>query len=135
MSILLAQHATPPGAIAGYDWLVFEPLAPEHVAPGVARHHDVNILDLRFNTLYDTLDAIRPDVVGVTAYTYVAKGLLPAARVAPAVCVEFGSRISLIRRYSVKETVSLMRKSVRIQRRVRNAWKDYGRAPAAPVMT
>jgi radical SAM superfamily enzyme YgiQ (UPF0313 family) len=70
MKILLVQPPSPPGAIAGDDWFVFEPLALEYLAAGVVDDHEVKILDLRLNgSLRDTLDAFQPDMVGVTAYT------------------------------------------------------------------
>ena len=70
MKILLVQPPTPPKAIAGDEWFIFEPLALEYVAAGVTRDHEVRILDLRFGeSLSDVLNAFGPDVVGVTAYT------------------------------------------------------------------
>jgi radical SAM superfamily enzyme YgiQ (UPF0313 family) len=49
---------------------IYEPLALEYVAAGVADDHDVRILDLRLETdLEDVLDRFRPHVVGITAYT------------------------------------------------------------------
>jgi radical SAM superfamily enzyme YgiQ (UPF0313 family) len=56
--------------IGGDDVFVYEPLALETVAAGVAPHHDVRILDLRLeDDLWGVLDRLRPDVVGFTAYT------------------------------------------------------------------
>ena len=49
MRVLLIQPATPPTAIAGDDWFVFEPLALEYLAAAVAHDADVRILDLRLN--------------------------------------------------------------------------------------
>jgi radical SAM superfamily enzyme YgiQ (UPF0313 family) len=70
MKVLLVQPRTPPGAIAGDDWFVFEPLALEYLAAGVAQDAEVRILDLRFDVdLRDELEAFEPDLVGITAYT------------------------------------------------------------------
>ncbi len=70
MKILLLQPAKAASAIGGDDISLFEPLALEYVAAGVAGSHEVRILDLRVEPdLAAALDAFRPDVVGVTAYT------------------------------------------------------------------
>ncbi len=70
MRILLVQPRTPPGTIAGDDWFIFEPLALEYIAAGVARDNDVEILDLRLGgNLSDTLERFDPQIVGITAYT------------------------------------------------------------------
>jgi radical SAM superfamily enzyme YgiQ (UPF0313 family) len=70
MKILLIQPPKAPITIGGEDLFIYEPLALEYVAAGVARDHDVRILDLRLEKkLAQTLDEFRPDTVGITAYT------------------------------------------------------------------
>ncbi|HSN68585.1 MAG TPA: radical SAM protein [Thermoanaerobaculia bacterium] len=70
MRILLVQPANAPATIGGEDIFIYEPLALEYVAAGVADSHDVRILDLRMgDDLVDELEDFRPDVVGITAYT------------------------------------------------------------------
>jgi radical SAM superfamily enzyme YgiQ (UPF0313 family) len=70
MRILLIQPPKAASTIGGEDVYIYEPLALEYVAAGVAANHDVRILDLRLTkTLEDTLRSFRPDVVGITAYT------------------------------------------------------------------
>jgi radical SAM superfamily enzyme YgiQ (UPF0313 family) len=70
MRVLLIEPAKSPVTIGGEDVFLFEPLALEYVAAGVADHHDVRILDMRIeNSLEETLAEFVPDVVGVTAYT------------------------------------------------------------------
>jgi len=70
MRVLLIEPAKSPVTIGGEDVFLFEPLALEYVAAGVADNHDVRILDMRIeNSLEDTLAAFEPDVVGLTAYT------------------------------------------------------------------
>jgi radical SAM superfamily enzyme YgiQ (UPF0313 family) len=70
MKVLLIEPAKSPVTVGGEDVHVFEPLALEYVAAGVAAHHDVRILDMRIDdTLEETLADVEPDVVGVTAYT------------------------------------------------------------------
>ena len=70
MKILLIEPAKAPVTLGGEDYFVFEPLALEYVAAGVARDHDVRILDLRLEKgLQETLDGFSPDVVGITSYT------------------------------------------------------------------
>jgi radical SAM superfamily enzyme YgiQ (UPF0313 family) len=70
MRVLLVQPTTPSTAIAGDDWFVFEPLALEYLAAGVAQHADVRILDLRLDGgLAEALEEFAPHVVGITAYT------------------------------------------------------------------
>lgn len=69
MRILLVQPTSPPGAIAGDDWFVFEPLALEYLAAGVP-DDDVRILDLRLDgDLRSALETFQPELVAVTAYT------------------------------------------------------------------
>jgi len=49
---------------------MYEPLALEYIAAGVAEDHEVRILDLRLeDRLEDVLAGFRPDIVGITAYT------------------------------------------------------------------
>jgi radical SAM superfamily enzyme YgiQ (UPF0313 family) len=70
MRVLLIEPAKSPVTIGGEDVFLFEPLALEYVAAGVADHHDVRILDMRIeSSLEETLADFEPDVVGVTAYT------------------------------------------------------------------
>jgi radical SAM superfamily enzyme YgiQ (UPF0313 family) len=70
MKILLIQPAKPAKALGGEDFSVFEPLALEYLAAGVAPDHDVRILDLRLEgDLGAVLDDYQPEVVGITAYT------------------------------------------------------------------
>ncbi|MGZ8709188.1 MAG: B12-binding domain-containing radical SAM protein [Thermoanaerobaculia bacterium] len=70
MRILLVQPAKAPATIGGEDIFIYEPLALEYVAAGVAGSHDVRILDMRMGEdLLATLEHFRPDVVGITAYT------------------------------------------------------------------
>jgi radical SAM superfamily enzyme YgiQ (UPF0313 family) len=70
MKVLLIEPAKSPLSFGGEEVFLFEPLALEYLAAGVARDHDVRILDLRVGDSLDaTLDEFSPDVVGVTAYT------------------------------------------------------------------
>ncbi|MHB8068971.1 MAG: B12-binding domain-containing radical SAM protein [Desulfobaccales bacterium] len=70
MKILLIQPAKPAKALGGEDFSVFEPLALEYLAAGVAPDHDVRILDLRLERDLDTvLRDYQPEVVGLTSYT------------------------------------------------------------------
>jgi len=70
MRILLIEPAKSPISMAGEDVFLFEPLALEYVAAGVSSDHEVRILDQRIDdTVEETLDELRPDVVGITGYT------------------------------------------------------------------
>ncbi len=70
MKILLVQPAKPEKALGGEDFHVFEPLALEYLAAGVAPDHDVRILDMRLDPdLSSLLRVYQPDVVGITSYT------------------------------------------------------------------
>lgn len=70
MRILLIEPGKAPSTIGGEDAFLYEPLALEYVAAGVANDHDVRILDLRLEKgLQDVLADFCPDVVGITAYT------------------------------------------------------------------
>jgi radical SAM superfamily enzyme YgiQ (UPF0313 family) len=70
MKILLVQPAKPPKALGGEDFSIFEPLALEYLAAGVAAAHEVRILDMRLDPDLDTvLTDYQPEVVGLTAYT------------------------------------------------------------------
>lgn len=70
MKILLIQPAKPQKALGGEDFSIFEPLALEYLAAGVAGDHDVLIHDMRLDPhLEAVLSNYQPDVVGVTAYT------------------------------------------------------------------
>lgn len=70
MKILLIQPAKSKRTIGGEDIYLYEPLALEYVAAGVANDHDVRLLDMRLEKgLAETLAAFQPDIVGITAYT------------------------------------------------------------------
>ncbi len=70
MKILLVQPAKPEKALGGEDFHIFEPLALEYLAAGVAADHDVRILDMRLEPNLDSvLRDYQPDVVGITSYT------------------------------------------------------------------
>jgi hopanoid C-3 methylase len=70
MKILLVQPAKPEKALGGEDFSIFEPLALEYLASGVAGDHDVRILDMRLDSDLDAvLGKYQPEVVGITAYT------------------------------------------------------------------
>ena len=70
MKILLVEPAKAAVTLGGEDFSVYEPLALEYVAAGVAGDHDVRILDLRLeNNLPQVLQEFSPDIVGITAYT------------------------------------------------------------------
>jgi radical SAM superfamily enzyme YgiQ (UPF0313 family) len=70
MKILLIEPAKAPVTLGGEDISIFEPLALEYVAAGVAKDHEVQILDLRLEkSLRSVLDGFRPEIVGITSYT------------------------------------------------------------------
>jgi radical SAM superfamily enzyme YgiQ (UPF0313 family) len=70
MKIMLIEPPKAPLTIGGEDVFIYEPLALEYVAAGVAKEHDVMILDLRLEkNLQKTLKEFQPDVVGITSYT------------------------------------------------------------------
>ncbi len=70
MKILLVQPAKPEKALGGEDFHIYEPLALEYLAAGVAGDHDVRILDMRLDPDLDSvLRDYQPDVVGITSYT------------------------------------------------------------------
>ena len=70
MKILLVQPVKPAKALGGEDFAIYEPLALEYLAAGVAGDHDVRILDMRIDRDLDSqLREYRPDVVGITSYT------------------------------------------------------------------
>ena len=70
MKILLVQPAKPAKALGGEEFAIYEPLALEYLAAGVAGDHDVRILDMRIDRDIDNhLREYRPDVVGITSYT------------------------------------------------------------------
>ena len=70
MKILLVQPVKPVKALGGEDFAIYEPLALEYLAAGVAGDHDVRILDMRIDHDLDShLREYRPDVVGITSYT------------------------------------------------------------------
>ncbi len=66
----MVQPAKPEKALGGEDFSIFEPLALEYLAAGVAGDHEVRILDMRLDPDLDAaLQNYQPDVVGITAYT------------------------------------------------------------------
>jgi radical SAM superfamily enzyme YgiQ (UPF0313 family) len=66
----LIEPAKSPISMAGEDVFLFEPLALEYVAAGVVADHVVKILDQRIDdSVEQTLESFRPDVVGITGYT------------------------------------------------------------------
>jgi hopanoid C-3 methylase len=70
MKILLVQPAKPEKALGEEDFHIFEPLALEYLAAGVAADHDARILDMRLDPdLNSFLRDYQPDVVGITSYT------------------------------------------------------------------
>ncbi|MBZ5500336.1 MAG: cobalamin-dependent protein [Acidobacteriia bacterium] len=70
MKILLIEPPKAPVTIGGEEVFLFEPLALEYVAAGVAGDHDVRILDMRLDKgLASVLEDFIPDIVGFTAYT------------------------------------------------------------------
>jgi radical SAM superfamily enzyme YgiQ (UPF0313 family) len=70
VNVLLLQPAKAASTIGGDDVSMFEPLALEYLAAGIADDHDVRILDLRIDPDLDrVLATFRPDVVGITGYT------------------------------------------------------------------
>ena len=70
MRILLIEPAKASITLGGEDFSIYEPLALEYIAAGVATDHDVRILDLRLeDNLPRVLQEFSPDVVGITAYT------------------------------------------------------------------
>jgi len=70
MKILLVQPAKPEKALGGEDFAIYEPLALEYLAAGVAGDHDVRIFDMRLDHDLDSLlREYRPDIVGITSYT------------------------------------------------------------------
>lgn len=70
MRILLIEPAKARVTIGGEDIHIFEPLALEYVAAGVAAEHEVRILDERLDhNVDDVLRDFRPEVVGITGYT------------------------------------------------------------------
>lgn len=70
MKILLVQPAKPEKALGGEDFHIFEPLALEYLAAGVAANHDVRIFDMRLDPdLNSFIRDYQPDVVGITSYT------------------------------------------------------------------
>jgi radical SAM superfamily enzyme YgiQ (UPF0313 family) len=70
VKILLVQPAKPEKALGGEDFSIYEPLALEYLAAGVAKDYDVRILDMRIDRDLDShLREYRPDVVGITSYT------------------------------------------------------------------
>ena len=70
MRIMLIQPPKSPVTIGGEDVFLYEPLALEYVAAGVAQDHDVRILDMRLEKdLSNALEDFQPQLVGITAYT------------------------------------------------------------------
>jgi radical SAM superfamily enzyme YgiQ (UPF0313 family) len=70
LKILLIQPAKSPRTIGGEDVFLYEPLALEYLGAAVGQEHDVRILDMRLDKNLDkALNDLRPDLVGITAYT------------------------------------------------------------------
>lgn len=70
MKILLIEPNKMERTIGSEDLFMFEPLALEYIAAGVADGHDVRILDMRIEKRLDkTLEDFNPDIVGITSYT------------------------------------------------------------------
>ncbi len=70
MKILLVEPPKAAVTIGGEDVFLYEPLALEYLAAGVAQDHAVRILDMRLDKdLPAALADFQPDVVGITAYT------------------------------------------------------------------
>jgi hopanoid C-3 methylase len=70
LKILLIEPPKAPLTIGGEDVFLFEPLALEYVAAGVAGEHEVRILDMRLDKdLASACKNFQPDIVGFTAYT------------------------------------------------------------------
>ncbi len=70
MRILLIEPPKSPVTLGGEDLHIFEPLALEYLAAGLADHHDVAILDMRLDPDLDgALASLQPDLVGLTGYT------------------------------------------------------------------
>ncbi len=70
MRILLVEPPKAAMTIGGEEVFLFEPLALEYIAAGVAGEHDVRILDMRLDKgLTAVLADFVPDIVGFTAYT------------------------------------------------------------------
>lgn len=70
MKVLLIEPAKAPLTLGGEDVFLFEPLALEYLAAGVASDHDVRIHDQRLDhDVRAVFQEFQPDVVGVTGYT------------------------------------------------------------------
>jgi radical SAM superfamily enzyme YgiQ (UPF0313 family) len=70
LKILLLEPPKPALSIGGEDVFIFEPLALEYIAAGVADDHQVRIADLRLERdLEGIFRDFKPDVVGITAFT------------------------------------------------------------------
>ncbi|MFC1543668.1 B12-binding domain-containing radical SAM protein [Gemmatimonadota bacterium] len=70
MKVLLIEPAKGPTSLGGEEYFIYEPLALEYLAAGIADHHDVKLLDMRLDKdLPGALEIFQPDVVGITAYT------------------------------------------------------------------
>ncbi len=81
MRILLIEPPKAPLTIGGEDVFLFEPLALEYVAAGIAEEHDVRIFDMRLDKgLASVLRDFIPDIVGFTAYTVHVNTVLSLAR-------------------------------------------------------
>ena len=55
MKVLLVQPSKPEKALGGEDFHIYEPLALEYLAAGVAGDHDVRILDMRLEPNLDSV--------------------------------------------------------------------------------
>jgi len=62
------------------DVIMVEPLPLEYLAAGVSQRHEVRILDLRVSdSLTSTISAWKPDVVGITGFTFHTPEMLSLA--------------------------------------------------------
>jgi radical SAM superfamily enzyme YgiQ (UPF0313 family) len=68
MKILLVQPSEPDTVLSRS--MIIEPLGMESVAGQLGRHHDIRLLDMRFDTNFQkTLQEFSPDVLGITGVT------------------------------------------------------------------
>ena len=69
MRILLIEPAKAPVSLAGEDLSLFEPLALEYLAAGVADEHDLRILDLRLeNNLEEVFETFRDEKEALVSF-------------------------------------------------------------------
>jgi radical SAM superfamily enzyme YgiQ (UPF0313 family) len=81
MKVLLIEPAKGTTSLGGEEYFIYEPLALEYLAAGIAADHDVKLLDMRLDKdLSGTLETFEPDVVGITAYTVHVNSVLRLLR-------------------------------------------------------